>query len=316
MRISRTLFLLSAVALLASCSSDTTDMPEIPEEKSPAPISFEVSTAHFETAQDSRGSSLEYPSDITSLKLFAPLWVSNGNGYEFECYEIEDEVVSKNDDMTWSTGTPYYWPEKNKALSFFAYAPIDIDGWETVSLPHTNPDQMRFFYTPPDDAKNQHDIVFAYSNQMLNYAGSPDKSVHLAFSHILANIKFTINGDATTVYSISLQQLYGESGFNPNGYYWDYRNRDNTGDASRTSYTVLIPENGQLGDDQTLIIIPQQTTPADASIVVQLRDGTILKNDFAYKSLMMGAITTININLPAKESSAQLTSQLTIASTR
>ncbi|MDE6117462.1 MAG: fimbrillin family protein [Duncaniella sp.] len=316
MRIHFTPYLISAVVLLASCSPDSTDSPEIPDEGTTTPISFGVSTIPLEAAGNGRGPTISYPSDITSLRLFAPLWVDNGNGYEFEYYEIEDEIVSKNDDMSWSTSTPYYWPGKNKALSFFAYAPLDIKGWETASLPHTHPDQIRFFYTPPSEAENQHDIVFAYDNQILNYTDSPEKKVYLSFSHILANVRFVINGDPTSVYSISLKWLYGESGFNPNGYYWDYRNKDNTGEAMLTSYTVLVPENGVMGDDQTLMIIPQQPTPEDASIIVQLRDGTILKNSFAYQSLMSGAITTININLPTEESASQLTSQLTIASTR
>lgn len=316
MRFNLTTYLLFIAAMLSGCT-DAPDMPDTPGTDTSTPISFDVTAVPPESAEGSRANTITYPSDITSLRLFAPLWENTGSGYVFRFYEIADETVSRNDDGTWSTSRPYYWPDRTKALSFFAYAPVDIEGWEMVSMPHSSPDRMRFFYTPPKDARDQHDIVFASDTRMLNYAGSPEKSVSLTFMHILANIQFRINGDATTVSSITLNNLYSESGFSPNGNYWDRMNRDNTAEAAKTSYTVYIPEDGSMGDDQRLIIIPQQPTAYDATITVTMRDGTSMESSFAYRSLMSGALTIININLPATgDTSRQLTSQLTIASTR
>lgn len=290
--------------LLLSCSDSNEYEPEISHAKTQ--ISFSVTTEALSDSTQSRGITINHPSNMSEFRIFAPLWDQTEEGYIFRGYEIEDEIVSRGSDNEWTTSIPYYWPQGNRFLTFFAYHPANVDGWR-VGNPHYSPKEIRFYYTPPADSRAQHDILFAYNHDMMNYSGEPDKRVKLTFSHILTNIRFKIIGDSTKVKSITLKNFHGSGGYHPEEwsemYNWDYNNFENTAPAPLVDYTVEIPENGVIGDEQTLIIIPQQARP-DSSIEVLLRDGTVLTSPFSYHTFQPQEIRRINIHLPSDSTTA------------
>lgn len=296
---------LLTLALISACTSSNDDEPA--PEPMPDVISFSISTEAISDSASSRGITINHPSGMSEFKLYAPLWEEVNGGYEFRGYEIEDEIVSKGADDEWTTSIPYYWPQGKRYLNFMAFHPANVEGWSIASSPYTSPDQLRFYYTPPADSKKQHDLLFAFNHEMLNYSGDTSRRVKLTFSHILTNIRFNIVGDAKTVRSITLKNFYGGGGFHPEGsgymYSWDYNNFENNAPAPRVSYTVDIPEDGVIGDDQTLIIIPQQAQ-WDSSIEVTMRDGTVYSSAFAYHTFLPKSIRTINVHLPQSRSTS------------
>lgn len=294
---------LVTVQNLTSCSGDSTYMPapDINSEN----ISFNVTCEAVKDSTQGRGVTI-HPAEMNEFRVFAPLWEKTNNGFTFEGYEIDNDVVIRGADGEWTTRIPYYWPTGNRYLSFFAYHPANVTGWQ-IKEPHSSPRQIRFFYTPPKDTKEQSDIIFAYNNQMMNYAEQPNQRVNLTFKHILTNIRFTIEGDPTTVKHITLQNVYGCGGYHPEGggvlFDWDYNNFDDTELAPPVDYTIEVPYDGVLGEEQTLIILPQQMRP-DSQLSVTMRDGTVHTWPFAYHTFLPQAITRVRIHLPNSSISA------------
>lgn len=296
MRFNFTIFTIAALSL-ASCTSDSTDEP-VPTVESEV-ISFNVTTESITDSTEGRGVTI-HPTYMNEFRIFAPLWEKSWGSYTFRGYEIDNDIVVKGADGEWATKIPYYWPTGSRYLTFFAYYPADVAGWQ-IKEPHTSPQQIRFFYTPPKSTKEQSDIIFAYNNEMMNFSDDPNRRVHLVFKHILTNIRFTIEGDATTVRSITLHNVYGCGGYHPTGgggyYDWDYNNFENTAVAPLVDYTIEVPENGVLGEEQTLIILPQQMR-YDTELSVTMRDGTIHTWPFAYHTFLPQAVRRIKIHLP------------------
>lgn len=293
-------FPLLILCLMSSCANGANDEPT--PVSGNVPISFDISAERVEPSAASRGTTIGFPSDMSEFRLFAALWDKIDNGsYRFMGYEIDNEMVTRGSDNEWATSIPYYWPLGNRYLTFFAYYPAEIEGWR-IGNPHSSPEEIRFYYTPPADSKDQHDVLFAFNHEMMNYSGNPSKRVKLTFTHILANIRLNIVGDATQVRYITLKNFYGSGGYHPGGggvlYNWDYNDFENTAPAPLVNYTVEVPENGILSDTHSLIIIPQQTRE-DSSIEVTMRDGTVHSWRFAHHTFLPQSIRTINIHLPS-----------------
>ncbi|MCM1355949.1 MAG: fimbrillin family protein [Staphylococcus sp.] len=284
------LSLLLAPCLLAACGD--ADEPSLPV--APPPGETQVAIGFTSTVEgisdpEVTASRSGIVKDVESIRVYAVQWNSDG---KIDGYLMEDELVSHAKDGTWTTSVPYYWPDSTKTLSFFAYSPSNLK-WEYRN-PGSDPYQTQFFYEPPLDPKDQVDIITSAIINKINYSATPSKKVDLHFGHRLAQVVFDVKGDASQLRSITLKNVIGCGLYNF-GESWD----THTYSDCIVSYTVDVPPDGKFGDDQRLMIIPQQTKPG-CTIDVKYNDGTTKSVDFAWKTLHMGAVGHIVINLPSK----------------
>lgn len=288
-------------AASTACSDDSATADE-PQPAAAAPICFSYSTEAMSNPDDadggstSRGTSMGFE-DIENFKVYAAQWEGNDQwNSEFSFYIMDGETVGRAKDGSWTTSVPYYWPDSGRLLSFFAITP---DNPSFIFTNHTEaPDKARFFFAPPNNPAEQGEILFAGITERINYNTQPQRKVELHFQHILARVIFNIRGDARRIESITLSNVTGCGGFHPtfgNGW-WDLYNYENNSEGFRTAYTVHIPEDGSMGDDQALMIIPQ-TTPGECALEVRFRDGTYRTAPFPYKTFNAGGITNINISI-------------------
>lgn len=283
-----------SLSLLASCLLAACGATDEPSPVTPPPAETQVAIAFTSTVEGmsdpaagvSRSGIVK---DVESIRVYATQWNSDG---KIDGYLMENELVSHAKDGTWTTSVPYYWPDSTKTLSFFAYSPANLD-WE-YHKSGSDPYQTQFFYRPPLDPKDQVDIITSAIVHNINYASNPGKKVDLHFGHRLAQIVFDVKGDASQLKSITLKNVIGCGLYNF-GESWDTHSYTDC----IVSYTVDVPADGKFGDDQRLMIIPQLTQPG-CTIDVKYTDGTTKSVDFAWKTLHMGAVGHIVINLPSK----------------
>ena len=292
----RILYIALAGIALTACSN--ADEPSLPQVKDGVAISFSTSMEALTTEKQSRATTVDYD-NIQNFKVYAAEWDSGNN---FECYIMEGEEVMKGSDGSWTTKIPYYWPTDGRTLSFYAYTPANVDGfiltnhWEA-------PEKARFYYEPPSNPKNQTEIIFTDLTDKINNADKPQEKVNLYFRHILSLIYFRINGDAKRLESISLSNIYGCGGYSVGAYrqnVWDNKDYSGEKDGFRTSYTIDIPEDGIMGEEQRMIIVPQQT-PGDAILEFRFRDGSYRSVNFGWRVLKYDGINYINVTLPAEQ---------------
>lgn len=256
---------------LASCGSETDEPAPVGPQ---TPISFGNSVMAIET-EDGAGSraAVMEEEDMVSFCVYGQLF-DNGT---FKGYMIPGERVTpaKKDD-SWITENLYYWPDQSKGMSFFAYSPENVEGLKLLN-PEQDPYNPRFEYEPPKDPKRQVDLLFANTNPYapINYGHEPGRKVALEFRHRLIQINFHVNGDASKLATITLNNVTKKGIFNFQGTQW-WELPHNEAD-SRTSYTINVPADGNFGDDHRLMIIPQRT-PHDCTLEITFRDGTPAKS--------------------------------------
>ena len=272
--------LFSLLILSGSCSTDN-DLDPVPTGKSPI---------LFSTATESRGTTVG-KDDIESFRLYAYQFHNNTDPF---C-SINGELVYPTDNDDWRTDETYYWPDKSRTLQFIAHAPADDDNLKLVNDWESDPQEIYYYYSCPQDVRKQKDILFAFTNQRVNYGG-PSQRVPLWFTHILANVRDAIKGtDATGIESVTIKGIYGEGMYYPawnNWHLYGYNGQP----AYTTHYTVTISPDGRISDDQLMMVIPQ-TTPPGATIELRMRDGTYQSSDCSYKTLHAGAVNTINLKI-------------------
>ena len=113
---------------------------------------------------------------------------------------MQDEKISKVSNGVWSPDETYFWPAE-ASLDFYAYAP-----YSNRAMTITDHKEITFYYTVPDQATAQPDIMFAHAT-----GSKKTGTVSLGFKHALAGVKFVAK-DVTncTIKSITLQNLYAE----------------------------------------------------------------------------------------------------------
>lgn len=199
---------------------------------------------------------------------------------------MANEKVSTENGGAWSPdGGVRYWPEDDAKLDFYAHAPYEFSGSNSISI---SGNTMSFSYVVPtnngEDAVAQPDIMLAYaacSRSTTNQNGN----VPLEFAHALAGVKFVASDIAgCTINRITLKGLYGkgdctftpasEEGAgeeNPSGTFtWS-----NLGDKKNFTQAFGVELNDQQSGEQQITIKPETTF---MMLPQELNDATIEVN--------------------------------------
>lgn len=291
--------LISIILMCAACSTDgDNDNGLTAPDTARSRIGFAMDINTPTSDSGSRAIVTE-KDDIKSFRIFGAQWEgSDPNNSEFAFYTMNGDIVSPAKDGSWTTSTPYYWPDSNRLMSFFAYSPIEIDGWTNTS-PERPPEEARYYYAPPADPTKQVDILCSSLTGRINHSKNPDDKVKLWFHHALSQVIFDIRGgNPADIESITLKGLTGCGGYHPTpgDGWWDLYDYANTAEGFRTAYTVNIPSDGSMGDDQRLMVIPQ-TTPYGCRLEIRFRNGRFESRNFEYKTFNLGAVANIVIHI-------------------
>lgn len=284
-------FLLPAL-LLAACSSDVDEPAPV---KPQVALSFSHSVEAATEADGSRAGVIE-KDDIESFHVYGALYENN---HIFKGYLFKDErAIPATKDNTWVTEKLYYWPDKTFGMSFVAYSPEYVKGLEVYDI-ETDPYNPRFMYEPPADPKEQVDLLFASTNPYnpINYCDNPGVRVDMNFQHCLMQVYFDIRGDGRKLKSITLKNVFKKAilDLRYSHLMWHPWNIEN----NNTSYTINVPEDGVLGDEHRLMIIPQYTS-VQCTIDIAFRDGTSKSIPFSgkFETNAVGKVYRIILNMP------------------
>ena len=185
---------------------------------------------------------------------------------------MQDEKISKVSNGVWSPDETYFWPAE-ASLDFYAYAP-----YSNRAMTITDHKEITFYYTVPDQATAQPDIMFAHAT-----GSKKTGTVLLEFKHALAGVKFVAK-DVTncTIKSITLQNLYAEGSctystetetfaWTPSG---DKKNFSQTFDVQleeqETGEQQITDEN----PETTFMLIPQSLKDVTVEVQVETNEGT------------------------------------------
>lgn len=278
-----------AVALVfASACSEQEDEPQ---PAMGAKITFATTQDELTGDDGSRATPVLAP-DFKEFKVYAYNFTNMASPELF----MVDETAKQVSQTIWRTDKDYYWPVPygQQSLRFLAYANYD-ENLVFTNPEVDNPADIRFTYKCPTDPKKQKDVIMTLSYNHTSTLNAAQHPVPLHFQHILAWVKFSFNGDAKRVKSVTLKNLISESVYVPAWGAWS----EYLGPQTKADYTVEIPEDGVLTDDQSLMVIPH-TTHTDGAVVVEMRDGSSYTVPLHYVTLQMDAVNNIRINLPAE----------------
>ncbi|MGN0238217.1 MAG: fimbrillin family protein [Lepagella sp.] len=181
-----------------------------------------------------------------------------------------DDNVANQDAGVWYSDTKYYWPGSARNLKFTAWAPVAMTGMRTPATP--GEDQIT--YSPPTSVADQTDIVVTATGEI---AGDNNNTVPLTFRHICTAVRFEIGNDIIpcTIREISLKGVQKEGTYDISEDTWAM-----TGERGDYTLSLNFTATGNeqagtsiTGADETFILLPQTTLPAEAMVEVKILDG-------------------------------------------
>jgi hypothetical protein len=182
--------------------------------------------------------------------------------------EVNNETVSySTENKIWQTTATHYWPGLGNTVNFYAYYPTNISG----SITHTKGSAPVLFYTVPDNATDQIDIL---ASSKTGVAGDSYNQTPVDFKHIFAAVKFSVGTSGLpsgTITSITISGIRN-SGTYVFGSGWTLNSGMTTFKVSPS--TVI---NGTSGENitsgtYTFLMIPQ--TFSNAVITLTYNNGT------------------------------------------
>ena len=236
----KTLFLLAAAAISTACSMDETT-----EVNNGLPIDFRTAVA-------TRGTQIE-TGDLESFNVWA--YYDDNTDY------FTKVQFTKQEDNFFKSSTDYYWPTDNSELTFYAYAPIDLDPTEESFTGETN----TITYTSSNTISEQKDFITA-----MNTGSKADQvlGVDLSFKHRLSQIEVKAYYTGSK-YNIKVSGVQIANVYQTGTYTFD---TDADGDGSwatsgnKVSYTAECTETeltstedavSVMGADGNWMLIPQ-----------------------------------------------------------
>lgn len=234
------LFIAALAAMaLASCSEEE-------------PLSVNLGHAiDFRSAMDSRATETTN-ANLTSIKAAAFM----GDQLFFPAMDF-----TKGGDGFFTSTTEYYWPGDNTQLSFYAYAPANLDNVTLTADTKTVSD-----FSPAANLANQIDFVTASATGTKDLNES--SGVPLTFNHQLAQIEVRAKSD-NEVYTFAISGVrIGQPLSNGS---FDFTTSKWTLGADKAIYTdtyttakVLTSDAvSVMGDGGNAMILPQQLTAWD-----------------------------------------------------
>lgn len=207
--------IIAAGILLTACSADNegAGMPEC----TTIPIAFGASDDTSATRGKELGSG--WGTDKNSAMAMWAYYYQDGSSTPQSM--MQENLLRYNEANTrWDYSPIIFWPKQGE-MDFFAYAPYAPAGegarkeFTTFSPSHINHqaillnchvpasvittvDQLQTLTDAPNDAYNQHDLMFAFQRRVKCAEQSVTSSVNMRFAHVMACIKFDVeSSDAT-----------------------------------------------------------------------------------------------------------------------
>lgn len=206
--------IIAAGILLTACSADNegAGMPEC----STIPIDFDASDAYATRGSECGTGWGTAPG--SAMAMWAYYYQDGSSTPQSMMQENKLEYNSSN--HRWEYSPIIFWPKQGE-MDFFAYAPYAPAGggaraeFTTFSPSHINHQaillnchvpksvittvsQLQTLTVDPNDAVNQHDLMFAFQRRVKCAEQSVTSSVNMRFAHVMACIKFGVeSSDAT-----------------------------------------------------------------------------------------------------------------------
>lgn len=216
--------------------------------------------------------------DIPSFMVLASLYKEGNKATSTPNFIYNEEVTRVGATNEWKTEHTYYWPEDDRKITFYAYAPKD-DAF--VVSPKNQQGTPHVSITVNPSVNLQKDLLVAESAE---FAGTSNQCVAFNFKHALTAIRFSANAQTFngTIKKITFKNVLSKGNFSyNNGGEWvipttpsDFSlelNKEVTGTSSK----VLITD-----DNQYFLMMPQ-ILPADAAIEIVYLDEGIEKTFLA-----------------------------------
>lgn len=243
------------IASLLSCTQETTEADE-DRVTSDIRVIFSVggSEGYSHTTNMTRGAITTTPDIAAGFGVSASTYPASGTYTSYGCgnYFFKYEATD-------NTATPYFWPDQNNEISFFAYYPYGSAIFTVVSTAESTGAPV-YRYTVPTTIASQLDIMTAEVTDMT--CDDPDV-VPLSFAHMLADFRFRFKNVSTqdvTLKSISMLDMKYKGTLQAGSW---------TLDADRTDFTLTVnrtlePEEvlDVTGTDNHFLMMPQRITAA------------------------------------------------------
>ena len=165
------LFAALAAAAMTACSTD-----EVVDVNRGNAISFRTSIDRAVTRTTVYSSS-------SLMEKFKVTAIGNSATY-FDGLEVNKKTADGT--TTWETASTYYWP--SYSLSFYAYAPTDINSTSSATVNVTKDAQTITGFIPATTVASQQDLVVATNASVTPPSGNTITSVNLNFKHALSQI--------------------------------------------------------------------------------------------------------------------------------
>lgn len=210
-----------------------------------------------------------------------------------------NEDASSNAQNVWQTDRIYYWPGSNHTLQFYAWAPIDAQGFVAPSTPQS----MDCTYTVPAVASDQKDILVASTSKI---SGNNNAAVPLQFEHICTAVRFVVGSEMQpgTIQSVALKSVAGSGTYSMSNKLW-------TLNAAVTDFTqqLNLSTTGSEVDgtdittaEGTFMMLPQtfaSDSPAQVEVVFknQNNESRTLTASIAGSQWPMGKTVTYRLSI-------------------
>ena len=166
-----------------------------------------------------------------------------------------------------TTDNEYYWPSDGSNLTFYAYAPANVDanvpGSESLTLDATA--QKMAGFSPAESIKDQIDFVFAVETGNKDDA---ENGVELVFDHALTQVQINAFSNNTgykhLIKGLRIGQVVSKGDFDFNFMTWDLAREKSDYEIIFDDPIELSSEKQSLmGDEGNAMLIPQRLVPWD-----------------------------------------------------
>ena len=186
----------------------------------------------------------------------------------------------------WTPTENYLWPNKQKMIEFYAFAPFDA-----AELAATSGTAPKLTYTVPESIPDQRGLMVAGPVARKDNPSAEQSQVELVFQHALAGITFK-TGKSVQIKEVKVSGIYDTGVFNMETMTWESKDKV-TGERT---YTITDPETTEVSgydvfkEDYTLMLLPQEC-PEGAVLIVSTDKKTV-EIPIAGHNWQQGCLTT------------------------
>ncbi|MBR3302638.1 MAG: fimbrillin family protein, partial [Bacteroidales bacterium] len=187
----------------------------------------------------------------------------------------------------WEPDVPVIWPNLNKFIRFFAYAPYNDALTMTVDNPHTGKEPTLEGFQVSDNYNTHTDLLIASevtadSNPLILNGGGAMESYKLTFKHALTAIRFKVLKSANiTVNAVRVRGVYDGGILNLHRGWWRGADLTKSGQTISISGAIETIDDGfyqHFAPKYTLMMIPNVS--GWASVYTPFEDGAEIEINY------------------------------------